>query len=552
VLQPSHLEIAPLGGLGEFGMNLMVYRYGADCLVVDTGMMFPGAEHLGVDVVIPNLSFLDECGRLLGVVLTHGHEDHIGALPYLLARHELPVFGTPYTLGLVRARLSEHDAALSRLLHPLPVGDGALSLGPFTVRALPVTHSIPHSVLLVLYTPVGAVVHTADYKLDPAPPDAWATDLAALARLGEEGVLAVFGDSTNADRPGVTPGEASVRPGFESLIASAPGRVFVTMFSSNVQRMQHVCESAMRHGRRVALVGSSMLAHADVAERLGLLRIPAGVRIPAEAAMDLPPQRTLFLVTGSQGEPTSALARIAVGKHRDVQIGEGDRVIHAARAIPGSEKTIGRMVNHLLRRGAEVVDDTQVRVHVSGHGAADELRLVLHLLRPRFLVPVHGEFRQLAAHARLARDSGPSAPEVVLADTGDLLALSPSECTVVGRVPVGQVFIDATLEEVDFELLRERKQIAGDGLVVPVVAMGPAGADSAERIEIVSRGFLREDGDGLFREAKRVLADSLAEATPEERGDEGLLKARLQTDLKRFLRRRTQRRPLIIPVIVEL
>ena len=548
----SHLEVVALGGLGEFGMNLMVYRYGADCLVVDAGMMFPGAEHLGVDVVIPNLSFLDVCGRLCGVVLTHGHEDHIGALPYLLARHDVPVFGTAYTLGLVRARLAEHDEALAELLHPLPVNGEPLRLGPFGVRALPVTHSIPHSVLLVLETPVGTVVHTGDYKLDPSTPDGWATDLTQLARTGTDGVLAVFGDSTNADRPGLTPGEAMVRPAFDALIASAPRRVLVTLFSSNVQRMQLLCDLARRHGRRVAFVGASIVGHAAVAQELGLLELPVGLRVDADTAMALPPEKTLLLVTGSQGEPTSALARIAVGKHREVEIAEGDRVIHAARAIPGSQKAIGRMVNHLLRRGAEVVDETQATVHVSGHAAADELRLVLHLLRPRFLVPVHGEYRQLSAHARLAREGGEAGPRPVLADTGDVVALSSRECSVVDRVPVGQVFIDATLEEVDFQLLRERKQIAGDGLVVPVVAVSPAGVDPPGRIEIVSRGFLLEDGNGLFHEAKQVLADSIAAATPEERGDEGLLKARLQTDLKRFLRRRTQRRPLIIPVILEL
>jgi ribonuclease J len=300
-------------------------------------------------------------------------------------------------------------------------------------------------------------------------------------------------------------------------------------------------------------VGSSLVGHAAVAEELGLLDLPVGLRVDAETAMSLPPERTLLLVTGSQGEPPSALARIAVGKHREVEIGEGDRVIHAARAIPGSQKAIGRMVNHLLRRGAEVVDETQTGVHVSGHAAADELRLVLHLLRPRFLIPVHGEYRQLSAHARLAGEmAAGGGMQTVLADTGDLLALSPDACRVVDRVPVGQVFIDATLEEVDFQLLRERKQIAGDGLVVPVVAVDPQGRDLPGRIEIVSRGFLAEDGNGLFHEAKQVLADSIASATPEERGDEGLLKARLQTDLKRFLRRRTQRRPLIIPVILEL
>ena len=548
-----HLEIVPLGGLGEFGMNLMVYRFGADCLVVDAGMMFPGAEHLGVDVVIPNLSFLDVCGHVHAVVLTHGHEDHIGALPYLLARHEVPVYGTPYTLGLVRSRLAEHGGALQHLLRPLPPAGAGLQIGPFGIECLPVSHSIPHSVMIVLRTPIGTVLHTADFKLDTTPFDGWATDLARLARLGDEGVLALLSDSTNAERPGVTPGEHTVAPALDALVASAQRRVFVTTFASNVHRVQQVADIAVRHGRRVALVGSSMASHAEVAERLGLLRIPAGARVDPEAAMTLPPGRVLFLVTGSQGEPMSALARISVAKHREVAVEEGDRVIHSARAIPGNEKSIGRMINHLLRRGAEVITEADAPVHVSGHPAADELRMLLQLVRPRFLIPIHGEYRQLLAHARLGRASGLDADRVVLADSGDVILVDPHRAAVVDRVPVGHVFIDATLEEVDFQLLRDRRQIAGDGVVVPVIAVDPDEGPTAGAIEIVSRGFLPEgDGESVFLEARQIVADALAEATPEERTDEGLLKARIHAELKRFLRRRTQRRPLIVPVILEL
>jgi ribonuclease J len=553
VSSPPHIEIVPLGGLGEFGMNLMLYRHGEDCIVVDAGMMFPGAEHLGVDVVIPNLSYLDRCGTIHGVVLTHGHEDHTGALPYLLARREVPVYAAPFTLGLVRGRLSEHDMVVRGLLRHLPTDGTPLQLGPFIVETLPVTHSIPQAVMLVLRTPVGTVVHTADFKLDPTPPDGVGTDLAMLGRLGSEGVLALLSDSTNADRPGFTPGERSVVPVLDALLASARARVFVTSFASNVQRMQQVTELAGRHGRKVALVGASMLAHAEVAERLGLLRFPAGLRVDPETAMNLPRERALILVTGSQGEPMSALARIAVDEHREARVEEGDLLIHSARTIPGNEKSIGRMINHLLRRGAQVVTQADAPVHVSGHPAREELKLLLRLLRPKFLIPIHGEFRQLQEHARVGREAGLTRDSVILADSGDRIVLTESECFVADRVPVGQVFIDDALEEVDLSVLRDRRRIAGDGIVVTVVAVNreTGGADGTP--EIVSRGFLPEDGEeAVLEEARRVVSQALAAATPEERADEGLLKARIATDLKRFLRRRTQRRPLIVPVLVEM
>ena len=550
---PARLEIIPLGGLGEFGMNLMLYRHGNDCIVVDVGMMFPGAEHLGVDVVIPNMSFLDDCGTIHGVVLTHGHEDHTGALPYLLARREVPVHGAPFTLGLVKGRLSEHDLAVRGLLRPLPLDGTPLTLGPFTVQPIPVAHSIPQAAMLVLRTPVGTVVHTADFKLDPTPLDGVGVDLSVLARLGSEGVLALLSDSTNADRPGFTPGERSVLPVLDSLIASATARVFVTSFASNVQRLQQVAKLAARHGRRVALVGASMLSHSEVAERLGLLRFPAGLRVDPATAMNLPRDRALILVTGSQGEPMSALARIAVDEHRDARIEGGDLVIHSARTIPGNEKSIGRMINHLLRRGAEVVTQADAPVHVSGHPAREELKLLLRLLRPKFLIPIHGEYRQLLEHARIGREAGLADDAVVLADSGDVIALTESSCSVEDRVPVGQVFIDDALEVVDISVLRDRRRIAGDGIVLTVIAVDRRTGSANGTPEIVSRGFLPEDGDdAVLQEARRVVSQSLSDATPEERSDEGLLKARIVTDLKRFLRRRTQRRPLIVPVLVEM
>jgi ribonuclease J len=550
---PLPLEIVALGGLGEFGMNLMVYRYGGDCLVVDAGMMFPGAEHLGVDVVVPNMEFLDEAGTIHAVLLTHGHEDHIGALPFLLARRDVPVYASPYTLGLVRGRLAQHDLLTTPRLLAFPQHGTPLTLGPFTVTTVPVTHSIPQSAMLVIETPVGRIVHTADFKLDPYPLSGPGTDLGRLARLGEEGVLLLLSDSTNADLPGITAGERTVGPALDRAIAGVRGRVLVTTFSSNIHRLQQVIDAGVAHGRRIAIAGSSMEFHTDVACSLGLLRIPAGMLIGADVAMNLPSDRALFLVTGSQGEPTSALARIAIDKHKDVVISEGDLVLHSARAIPGNDKTIGRMINHLLRRGATVVTAKDAPIHVSGHPRGDELALLIHLLRPKFLLPIHGEYRQLAAHAAIGRSCGLPADRVLLADSGDLLALTEDALTRVERVPVGQVFIDGALDRVDFTTLRDRRQIAGDGIVIAVVAVDRESSSVSRLTEITSRGFVHDASEEeILREARDVVALSLADTSREERADEGLLKAKIQAGLRRFLRKRTQKRPLIIPVIVEL
>ncbi|MCP3902286.1 MAG: ribonuclease J [Planctomycetes bacterium] len=550
----THLEVIPLGGLGEFGMNFMVYRIGDDCVVVDAGMMFPGAEHLGVDVVIPDMSFLEECGTIHGVVLTHGHEDHIGAVPYLLARHDVPVFASPFTRELIRNRLAEHASVSADCLRDLP-DDRPLQLGPFAVETLPVAHSIPQARMVVLRTPFGNVVHTADFKLDPDPVDGVGLDLERVAALGREGVLLLLSDSTNADVPGFTAGEKTIAAGLDQAIAGHDGRVLVTTFSSNINRMRQLVDLARRHGRRMALVGTSIQQQAEVAGRLGLLDFPSGMRTSPQTLMDGAPDRALFLVTGTQGEPMSALARISVDKHREVRVGPGDLVLHSARRIPGNEKSIGRMIDHLLRRGARVVTAANARIHVSGHPARDELRLILQLLRPRYFIPIHGEFRQLSAHAGLAHECGMSDDAVVLIESGDVVAVNEQEIVRAGRVHVGQVFIDATLDEVDWAILRDRRRVAGDGIVVAVVAVDRENGSMNEFPEVVSRGFVPDaDGaeNGVMSDARDVVLRTLEDATPEERADETMLKARIQTDLKRFLRRRTQRRPLIIPVIVEL
>ena len=546
----SRLQIIPLGGLGEFGMNVMLYRYGDDCLLVDVGMMFPGAELPGVEVVLPDLSFLEECGTLHGVILTHGHEDHVGALFHLLAIRDVPVYGTAHTLELARHRLGEHEMPAGRRLQPLP-DEGTLSLGPFEVQSVAAAHSIPQARMIALRTPVGLVVHTADFKFDASPVDGAGTDLPLLAELGREGVLALLSHSTNADRPGFTPGERTCGEEIGRVIAGRRGRVLVSIFSSHVHRLQQLADLAQRNGRKLALVGTSLENHAEMAERSGCLQIPPYLRVSPERAMDLPPGQALIAVSGTQGESRSALSRIALGRHREIRVESGDLVVHSARSIPGNEKNIAGVINHLMRRGAEVVTADDRPVHVSGHASRSELQLLIQLLRPRFLVPIHGEFRQLDAHARLAVDCGMESSRVQMADTGDLIQLTEESISVEDRVQVGRVFVGADLGELDWEILRDRRKIADGGIVVPVIVLHRDGGSP----EIVVRGLVASgdpEADETLELAREVVAKALAEATDEERADEGLLKARIQSGLKRFLRRRMQRPPLVLPVIVEL
>ena len=530
-------------------MNLMVLRHGSDCVILDAGMMFPGADHHGIDVIIPDLSFLENCGTIHGLVLTHAHEDHVGCVPWLVDRHPVAVHGSPYTLALVGQRLKERG--IDADLHTFDPGGDRFKVGPFEVETLPVAHSIPQTSMLAVRTPVGMVVHTADFKLDPDPLDGVGVNFQRLKELGDEGVLVLLSDSTNADRPGFTPGERTVGPGLRKAIAGARGRVLVTTFASNVHRIRQIAEAARYHQRQVALIGASMQNQAEIAERLGLLNFPAGHRISTDRVMNQRADRVLVIATGSQGEPMSALARMALDRHRDIKLQEGDRVIHSARIIPGNEKSINRMINHLMRRGAEVVTAADAHVHVSGHPSSEELLLLLNLLRPRHLLPVHGEFRQLTSHARLAADAGMAPDNIVIADSGDVIVVSENEFAVRDHVHVGHVFIDATLEQVEHSVLRDRRRIAGDGVVVPVV---PVDRDSGTlgTPELIACGFVTDDDErGLLEDARRIVVESLEDATAEERGDDGVLKTRVQTELKRYLKKRVSRRPLIIPVIVE-
>jgi len=550
----NRLEVIPLGGLGEFGMNLMVYRYGDDCVVVDVGMMFPGADYPGVDVIVPDLSFLDHCGTIQGVVLTHAHEDHIGALSFLLAEHDVPVYSTRHCQGLVEHRLDERDPSLKSALRRLPPDGEPLSLGPFTISTIGVAHSIPRSKMLLIETPVGTVLHTADFKFDTSPPDGEGTDPEALRRIGDRGVLAMFSDSTNADRPGTTPGESQVARGIEEVVGGARGKVIVSTFASNIQRIAVLMRVAQRVGRRLALVGSSLERQVEIAERLGLISFPPGVRVAPESVMDLPPGEILVVATGSQGEPLSAMARIAIDRHRHVRVEDGDLAVHSARRIPGNEKTIDRMFDELVRRGATVVTADDAMVHASGHPAQGDLARLLDVVRPRHLIPIHGEYRQLRAHHDLAVREGMPRERVTVIESGDLLQLGQDTLEVVDQVPVGRRFIDSSAGTIDDQLIRDRRRSAAEGVVVAVVGLDPGGQLASGYPQIVTRGFVPDSDapNGFQREARRIVISSLEGATPAERSAPSLLEERIHTGLKRFLRRRTQRSPLIVPIVTEL
>jgi len=544
------LEILPLGGLGEFGMNTMVLRHGRDCIVIDAGMMFPSVEHPGVDAIVPDLSFLDGCGTIHGVVLTHGHEDHIGGIPQLLERHDVPVYGAPHALALALRRLVEFLPRSRDALHELPEDGACLNLGPFAITPIATAHSIPQAKMLAIRTPVGVIVHTGDFKLNPEAPSPGGTEMGRLRKLGDEGVLALLSDSTNAMEPGVTPGEEEVVRGIDELIGAARGRVLVTCFSSNMDRVITVARVAARHGRRLALVGSSLAAQVEVAERLGILHVPPGVRDTVGRVMNRPADQGVLLVAGSQGEPGSALCRIAAGQHPDVALEAGDLLIHSARTIPGNEKHIGRMFDRAVERKVEVVTRREAPVHVSGHPAQEELVRLIECVRPRYLVPVHGEYRQLDAHARIAVDRGMDGSRVKVIRSGDLLAMNAESIEIVDHVEVGSVLLDTQRQVVERGHLRERRRMGFEGIVIPLVTVS-AGSGKIVGSRVVVRGFGIGSTEGGIGELEGVLAESLKSVAESGRVDPKSLEDRIRSDMRRYLRRRMGRRPLVVPLIVE-
>jgi ribonuclease J len=548
------LEVVALGGLGEFGMNMLALTWSETTIVVDAGVMFPDPELLGVDRIIPDLTYLQQKGRAAALVLTHGHEDHIGAVPHVVPMIDGPIYGTPLTLALVEPKLEEHGIDDQQLIPVRP--RERVTVGPFTIEFIRVTHSIPDCVALAIHTPAGVVVHTGDFKIDQTPRDGEHFDIHRFAELGAAGVLALFADSTNVDRRGFTGSEFEVVDAFEEIFTSAAGKLIVAAFASSIYRMQILVDLAAQFDRKVAFIGRGMMRNSEIAQRLGYLRIPAGVQIRDSDISTYPAQDVLCLATGSQGEPMAALSRIAIDDHRYVKVGPDDTVVLSARSIPGNEKAIGRVINHLARRGADVIYEGIKHVHVSGHGSEEELKLMLTLVRPRFFIPVHGEYRQLSQHARVAarvfagRDPKPA---IILAENGDRILFDEAGARLAGKAPVGRVLIDDTRTgEVGDEVLRDRRHLAEDGLVIPVVAINKQTGALEGVPDIITRGFVMENSQALLADAARLLTEVVERASLEERTDQGLIKETLRVELRRFIRKRSGRRPLVLPVIMEI
>src|SRR6201996_7834919 len=549
------LQVVPIGGLGEFGMNSMALRYGDDIIVIDAGMMFPDAELLGGDIVTPDFSYLEPASAMVrGLILTHGHEDHIGGVPYLLSQLNIPIYGTEFTLALVERRLDEHEMLDEAKLHPVKAGD-RIRLGPFEIEFIRVTHSIVSAVALAVTTPLGVVIHTGDFKVDPTPTDNELFDLHTLADYGKRGVLLLMSDSTNVDRPGYTESERAVRPRFEELFARSEKRLILSCFSSSIHRLQQILDLAAEYGRKVAFLGRSMLNVTEIAHNLGLLTIPDSTLLRPQDIMQMAPEKVAVVVSGTQGEPMSALSRVAVDNHRHLSLKPGDTVVLSSRIIPGNEKAIYRMMNHIARRGAELVyGNMKPPVHVSGHASEEELKLILNLVRPRYFVPIHGEYRQLSRHAQLAehlRSSG--LEETFVLETGETLEIDQLGARRGEKITVGRVCIDSGSRDdvVEDIIIRDRRHLSEDGVVLPIIAINKHTGKSEGLPEIVSRGFVGE-GAGVLQEARAVVARTVETSTPEERGDWGVMQEKIRMDLKRFLSKQTQRRPLIMPVILEI
>ncbi|HVB22458.1 MAG TPA: ribonuclease J [Ktedonobacteraceae bacterium] len=548
------IRLVPLGGLGEVGKNMMVVEYGDDIIIIDVGVMFPDDEMFGVDLVIPDTSYLnDKKDRIRAILITHGHEDHVGGLPYILPMLNFPpIYATRLTQGLINVKLKEHKLVEKTSMHVITPGD-TVQLGQFGVEFFRVNHSIPDAVGIVLHTPIGTIVDTGDYKFDYTPVDGLPADLGTLGRLGNEGVLVMMGDSTRVESPGYTPSERVINDSFDKIFANAGGRILIATFASLISRVQQVIDTAVRYDRQVALVGRSMVNNVQMAIELGYLTVPKSTLIRAEDINKFPAEQVVIICTGSQGEPTSALTRIANQDHRMIRIQPGDTVILSATPVPGNEKMVNRTINNLFRQGAEVFYQAISNVHVSGHAAQEELKLMLSLLRPQFFMPVHGEYRQLVLHAKLASSLGIPADHIVIGEDGDIVEVTAEGIKVSDHFTSGNVFVDGLgVGDVGQIVLRDRQVLAQDGILMAILTVDKETGQPLAGPDIVSRGFVyMRDSEELLESARERVIESFAGLNGHS-SDWSFVKDKIKHTLSEFLYEKTHRRPMILPVVMEV
>ena len=550
----AKLKIIPLGGLGEIGKNLTVYEYGQDILVVDCGLGFPDEELYGIDAVIPDITYLKQNkDRIRGIVITHGHEDHIGALPYVMRELDVPIYATSLTAGIIELKLEEFDLLYNTQIFTKKAGD-RFKLGCFEVEMIHVNHSIADSVALAIKTPIGTVIHTGDFKIDVTPIQGEMIDIARLGQLGKQGVLALLSDSTNVERPGHTDSERKVAEKFDELFKGCEKRIIVTTFASNVQRIQQIVNVAAKYKRKVAVTGRSMENMIKVARELGYMDIPDGVLMDLNQIKSQPKDRTVIISTGSQGESMSALYRMAFSEHKQINIDAGDRIIISASAIPGNETTVSKVIDELFHKGAEVIYDRHTDLHVSGHASQEDQKMMLALTKPKFFIPVHGEYRMLCKHAELGRIMGVEPNNIVIAENGSVIELSRKSIKSVDIVPAGRVFVDGSgVGDVGSIVLRDRKHLAQDGMIVVVLALSGEDSSLISGPEIVTRGFIYEkESEDLIEEMKRVIFESLESCRHQRITDWAGIKNKVRTNLTGYLYKTTKRSPMILPVIAEI
>jgi ribonuclease J len=547
------LKVIPLGGLGEFGLNMMLLQSGEQAIAIDCGLMFPGADLFGIDLVIPDISYLLENKiALQGIVLTHAHEDHIGALPFVLKQIEAPVFATRLTLGLLKNKLKEHGLGKTADLREIAAGK-PWQLGSFKLEGIRVTHSLMDCLAVAVDTPAGVVIHTGDFKIDNTPMNDEFFDFQKFAAYGERGVLLLLSDSTNVERPGYTPSEREVGKNIEEIIAKSRGKVFVSTFSSNIPRLQQVADISEQAGRRLVLSGRSMINNSQIASELGYMCLPKGTMTESEPWQNLARDKITFLTTGSQGEPLSALHRIALDDHKSIRIEPGDTVMLSSKFIPGNERTITNLINHLYRRGAEVHYESVSEIHVSGHASQEELKTMLRLTRPRYFVPVHGEYRHLVRHVQLARAVGIPEENCFLLEDGEVLELTRDSAKKAAPVPVGRVFVDGKgVGDVEDVVIRDRRHLSEDGMVLAVMAIHQQSGEIVAGPDLITRGFMRADGgEEILERARQIVLQTMKEINRETRTDPGEVQEEVRKALRRYFYKALERRPVVLAFIME-